>query len=414
MIHFFRAIAALLVVADLSLADNWPGWRGPDGMGHSAENNAPLKWSAKENVLWRVDLPEAGNATPAVWRDRVFVPQAREKGKYRGLMCLARGGGKLLWKNEIVYDDKETTHADNYYCSASPVTDGERVIVSYGSAGMFCYDFAGKELWKKDTGKMEHIWGNASSPILYKDLAILWIGPGARQILLAVNKNTGETVWEHNEPGGKYGQNSSEWLGSWSTPIVVKVEDHEELILSVPDNLKAFDPKTGKELWSCDGFGKLAYTSPVYADGIAVAMSGYGGPALAVRAGGKGNVTKTHRLWHHPPGNPQRIGSAVIVGEHVYILNEQGIGQCFELKTGKDLWNKERVGGPSWSAMVAVAGKLYVTNRTGETFILAANPKYERIGKNSLGEPMLASLAISDGELFIRTHKALWCIGASK
>src|SRR5262249_25069116 len=159
---------------------------------------------------------------------------------------------------------------------------------------------------------------NASSPILYRDFAILWCGPGERQFLLAVNKATGQTVWEHQEPGGNFGKDSKDWLGSWATPIIVKIEDHDELILGVPGKVKGFDPKTGKELWFCSGLGNLVYTSAVCSgSGIVVAMGGYGGPALAVRAGGKGDVTTTHRLWHQPQKHPQRIGSPVIVGEHV-------------------------------------------------------------------------------------------------
>src|SRR5262249_14302266 len=163
----------------------------------------------------------------------------------------------------------------------------------------------------------------------------------------------------------------------WSTPLIARIGDHDELILNVPHKVKAFDPKTGKELWSCSGLGPLAYTSSVCSpDGIVVAMSGFHGPALAVKAGGKGDVTKTHRLWPHAKQNPQRIGSPVIVGDHVYILDEQGMGRCLELKTGKDVW-KERVGGVSWSSMVVAGDRLYVTNHDGETHILAASPKFQ-------------------------------------
>src|SRR5207247_1152895 len=185
----------------------------------------------------------------------------------------------------------------------SPGTAGKRVIASLGSAGVVCYDFAGKELWRKDLGKLLHIWGNASSPILYKDLVILWCGPGERQFLIALDKATGAQVWKYDEPGGKFGKEPADWLGSWSTPLVIRAGDHDELILPVPHQVKAFDPATGKVLWWCDGLGPLVYTSPVYsADGIAVVMSGFHGPALAVRVGGQGDVTTTHRLWQHGKG----------------------------------------------------------------------------------------------------------------
>src|SRR5207248_744430 len=153
-------------------------------------------------------------------------------------------------------------------------------------------------------------------------------------------------------------------------------------------------------------------TSPVWADGIIVQMSGFHGPALAVRAGGRGDVTATHRLWHHTTKNPQRIGSAVIVGSHAYILNENGVAQCFEIETGKELWGNRRLDGQSWSAMVASAdGRLYVNTTAGDTYVLAASPEFKELARNSLGERTMSSVAVSDGELFIRTYRHLWCIG---
>jgi outer membrane protein assembly factor BamB len=426
MARFLGLLGACLCCAAPAFADNWPAWRGPNGDGHSAEKSAPLTWSKTENVRWKVPLPADGNSTPIVWGDRIFLTQATDKvdwppkppsggpasAQRRWLMCFSRSDGKLLWQKETVYKEKESTHSTNPFCSASPVTDGERVIVSHGSAGLVCYDFEGKELWRKDVGKLEHIWGNASSPIIYHDLAIQWCGPGDRQFLLAVNKKTGEKVWEHSIPGGDYGMaGGDKWLGSWSTPIIVKVGNHDEMILGVPQHLKGFDPRTGAELWTCAGLGNLVYTSAVCsADGIVLAMSGFSGPAMAVRAGGHGVVTQTHRLWRHEQRNPQRIGSPVIVGSHAYILNETGLAQCLELTTGKDLWNKERVSSSAWASITGVGDRLYVSNRAGDTFVFAASPEFKQLAKNSIDEPVYASIAVSDGELFIRSYKHLWCI----
>ncbi len=430
MKRLVSAAALTLALLTTAQAGNWPNWRGPDNQGHSTEANLPLKWSDKENVRWKIALPDQGNSTPLVWGDRIFLTQASEKKDWppkppsggpasahkRSLWCLNRADGKILWQKDVTYRELESTHNTNPFCSASPVTDGERVIVSHGSAGLFCYDFAGKELWKRDLGKFEHIWGNASSPILYGDLCILWCGPGERQFLLALNKKTGQTVWEAPIPGGKYGQKGEGWLGSWCTPIILRVDDHDELIVGVPEKLKGFDPKTGKEIWSCDGLGKLVYTSPVAANGVIVMMSGFHGPALAVRTGGKGDVTKTHVLWHHKTRNPQRIGSPVIVGDHVYILNDSGEPTCYELKTGKEVWQvKERPAGGAWGSMVHAAGRLYVTTNSGETLVFAASPKYELLARNRLdADTVRASIVPSDGELFIRGYKHLWCIGTRK
>jgi outer membrane protein assembly factor BamB len=395
-------------------AENWPGWRGPRGNGHSAEKQVPLRWSPTENVRWKVALPAPGNSSPIVWGDRVFITQANKSGDTRSLLCFERTEGKKLWQADVTFEGKEDTHQTNPYCSATPVTDGERIVVSHGSAGMHCYDFAGKERWHKDLGKLQHIWGNASSPILYDNLAILWCGPGERQFLLAVDKKTGKEVWRHDEPGGSSGKNKP-WIGSWSTPIVVKVQGREELILSVPEKVKGFDPKTGKELWSCSGLGKLVYTSPACSeDGIVISLAGYGGPGLAVRAGGNGDVTATHRLWHHAKRNPQRIGSPLIIGSRAYLINEPGQGSCFDLPTGKDLWKQQRTTSRTWGSLVYAAGRLYVTNVGGETIVLEPGPTPKILARNRLGETVRASLAVSEGEFFLRSYNHLWCISDKK
>jgi outer membrane protein assembly factor BamB len=186
--------------------------------------------------------------------------------------------------------------------------------------------------------------------------------------------------------------------------------------MTVPEKVKGLDPRTGEELWSCAGLSKLVYTSPLYADGIVVAMSGFHGPALAVKLGGKGDITKD-RLWHHTKSIPQRIGSGVVVGEHVYVVEENGTPHCFELKTGKELWGPQvgqRPGANCWSSVVAAGDRLYVVDQHGDTHVFAARPKYELLATNGLGEHTNASIAISDGQLFIRTDKHLWCIAAGK
>jgi outer membrane protein assembly factor BamB len=412
---FGCALVLLLASLGVSLADHWPGFRGLHGDGQTAEKKVPLSWSATENVRWKIELPAAGNSSPIVWGDRIFLTQPLDKdGHKRALLCLDRKNGKRIWQRDVEYEDKDPTFAPFYYAQATPVTDGQRVIVSYGSAGLYCYDFKGNEKWRYDLGKLTHIWNNASSPVLYDNLVILWCGPGERNFLVAVDKTTGQKVWQHNEPDGK----RDEYAGSWSTPVVAKVNGQDELIVLVSKKVKGFDPKTGTERWSCSGLGPLVYTSPaVSADGIVVAFAGYGGAALAVRAGGKGDVTETHRLWVHNKGNPQRIGSPVIIGEHCYLVSESGQAHCFELKTGKNLWEDAKLDQQTWSSLIATAdGKLLVSSFTGDTFVLEASPKFNQIAKNTFGsmERVNASVTISDGELFIRSSRHLWCIAEKK
>lgn len=409
------------LVSPAALADKWPQWRGPEGTGVSADRNLPLHWSTNENVRWRTALPDRGNSTPVVWSNRVFITQALEKENRRTVMCFNRADGQLLWQTGVTWAGKEASHETNPLCSASPATDGARVIASFASAGLYCYDFSGRELWHRDLGRQAHIWGNGASPVVHGDLCFLNFGPGERTFLIAVNKATGQTVWQANEPGGNSGEEKPgekpNWVGSWSTPIIARVNGREELIMSWPGRVAAYDPKTGKELWTCGGLNPLVYTSPLYADGIVVAMGGFMGTALAVTAGGAGDITGTHRLWLHPK-TKQRIGSGVVHDGHIYILNDPGVAECYELKTGKLIWEERLAGkGPdnsSWSSPVLTGDHLYVINHSGDTFVLRASPKFELLATNSLDEPDNASLAVSDGDIFIRTQRALWCIAETR
>jgi outer membrane protein assembly factor BamB len=388
-------------------AENWPQWRGPTGQGFCSEKNLPLTWSATENVKWKIGLDLQGNSTPIVWNDKIFLTQATKEGTVRSLLCLARADGALLWQRDVPYDKKERNWNPNWYANASPTTDGEMVVVSFGSAGLYCYNFAGELLWKRtDLGTWEHAFGNASSPVLYGDLVVQWCGPNekGRNFLLAIKKQNGETVWEYDEKNG-----------SWGTPIVVNHGGRDQLLLSTVPHLKSFDPKTGDVLWWCEGLTKYAYTSPLCSpdQNVAVAMSGYSGAAFAVKVGGSGDIT-ADRLWHHP-NNIQRVGSGMIVGDHVYIVEENGVPHCYNLQSGEEVWqiDKRPSGGTTWGSMVHAEGRLYVLMRNGKTLVFAAKPQYELLATNDIGRAETnSSLAISNGDIFLRTFTHLWCVSA--
>jgi outer membrane protein assembly factor BamB len=208
--------ASIVVTSFLSVsarAANWPAWRGFDGLGHTPEKSLPIRWSATENVKWKVPLSDRGNSTPVIWGHQVFVTQAIEKDHLRSLMCFSRADGRLLWQKSVTYTAKEESHKDNPPCSASPVVDGERVIVSHASAGIFCYDFNGKELWKRDLGKQEFEWGSGSSPVLHGDVCILYFGPGKGAHLIALDKKTGRTIWKYDEPEVDVGKRTDGFRG---------------------------------------------------------------------------------------------------------------------------------------------------------------------------------------------------------
>jgi outer membrane protein assembly factor BamB len=418
------AVLSAACLATAVQAAHWPAWRGADGNGVTQEKNLPVSWSATNNVRWKIDLPERGNSTPIVWGNRIFLTQPA--GKLRTLLCLNRADGKQLWQRGLAWEEAEETHETNPYCSASPATDGQRVVAWFGSAGVACYDFEGKELWKRDFGKQVHEWGYGSSPVLHGDLCFLYHGPGPGARLLALDKKSGKTVWEFTEPAAKtegrpdgFRGRGPGVVGSWSTPLLIRAGAREELVMSFPTLLAAFDPKSGKQLWHCDGLNPLVYTSPVHGEGVVVAMGGFFGSSLAVKLGGNGNVTESSRLWHEPRAKKNRCGSAVVKDGHVYLMNMEGFAECLDLKTGVEVWQErlpaKGAKGNSWSSMVLAGDLIYILNQSSDCIVLRGSPKFEVVGVNPLDGAMNnASVAVSDGELLIRTHSHLWCIGGKK
>jgi outer membrane protein assembly factor BamB len=417
---FASAVLVSTTVALLTattLAGDWPRWRGPDGNGVTAETDLPQTWSATQNVTWKAPLPGPGNSSPVVLGDRVFVTCASEKGAVRSAICFGRADGKVRWRKDVSFKGEEPTHDTYPFDASTPTTDGQALYVWHGSAGFFAYDLDGNELWHRDLGPFIFIWGNASSPVLLGDRVILSAGPGPRSALLAMDKKTGKTIWQTELPDARP-RKEDEWAGSWTTPVIRKTGDGKpELVLSLPDYVAGFDPETGKEIWRCRGLSRLCYADPLVGDGYIIAMCGYGGPAIGMREpkpGETGDLTDSHRLWVVPP-NQQRIGSGQIVGGLVYMLNEPGVMQCIDPKTGKDLW-KKRLTGTTWGSLIRSGELFYVTNSAGETIVFRATPKdLEVLHENPLGgEQTHATLSPSDGQVFVRTWKNLYCIGKRK
>jgi outer membrane protein assembly factor BamB len=458
--------AAVLVAGWLvgtAHAGNWPTWRGPQGTGVVAagdEPNLPLTWGEKENVRWRTPLPDRGNSTPVVWGDRVFVTQATEKDDRRTVMCFARADGCLLWQAGVAYADGEPTNGQNPYCAASPATDGKRVIAYFGSAGLVCYDLDGKELWRRDVGKVDSWQGSGSSPVLHGDLCILNAGPGTDAALIAMNKETGAVVWKVVPPatpakpataeqpkpaeprkagaakpraaGGGFDdamraadpRGAGGYLGSWSTPVVIRPGDRDELIVVHALQVTAYDPATGKELWTCKGLPEQAFASPAIGDGMLVAtghrVTGGGTRVTAVKLspGMTGDVTETHRLWQADLPK-DCVGSGVIAAGHVFLPTQFGSVACYDLRTGKRAWDKRLEGSGAkngtWSSLVLAGDRLLIPNHSGQVFVLRASPKFEVLATNvAAEETTCASLAASDGQVFLRTYDALWCFGIGK
>jgi outer membrane protein assembly factor BamB len=407
-----------------TLAGNWPSWRGPNQNNLSPETNFPTRWSRTENVKWRTELTEAGNSSPIVWGDSVFVTQAVDDGKRRTLMAFDRKTGKQRWQQGVAYDEADPRHKTNPHCAASPVTDGERVIASFASAGIVAYDFSGKQLWKADLGKQRHDWGQGSSPVIHGDSVIVYHGPGEFSALHALDKRTGAKKWtvplKEQHPAERFdgfaGKNDGA-LGTFSTPLIVSANGRDEIILPVANKVRAFAPADGRELWSADGINPLAYASTTYGDGTLVTFGGFFGGVVFLKPGGEGDVT-AKRLFHEQRMKKHTIGSPLIKDGHIYVCVTDGFLQCYELATGKMVFEERlpATGGSSatWGSPVLVGDRLYVVNQSGDTLLLRAAPKYELLASNPLGELSNATPAFSDGQVFIRTHAALYCVAEGK
>src|SRR5688572_1122298 len=336
----------LLTCAGVLSADDWPAFRGPAGDGKSSEKSAPTAWAPDKNVKWKVALAQPGNGSPIVAAGKVFITaQEDPKGLKRSLYCFDRKDGKQLWVKTVEFGKETRTHETNTHSPSTPASDGKKVVVWHGSAGLHCYDLDGKELWKRDLGERDHMWGEGTSPVIRDGRIFLNSGPDKKRVFLGAYKlDTGETIWEKEEPfKGTGDKNEDEqFMGSWATPLVVKADGKDQVVCAMPTRLVAYAPEDGKLLWWCDGIrfnnGDLSYSSPVVAGDIVVSIGGYGGPGIGVKLGGSGDVTATNRVWRKA-SNPQSIGSGIAVGDHLYIpWDGTGAIDCIDPKTGKQVW----------------------------------------------------------------------------
>ncbi len=399
-------------------ATDWPAFRGPQGDGTTDAKNVPVTWSATEHVKWKTPLAQPANGSPIVVGDRVFVTTAEDaEGKQRSLIALNLADGKEQWKRTVTVDKKLPTHGTNPYAGTTPVSDGKHVVVWHATGGLHCYTVDGQPVWQRDFGEFRHIWGYGSSPILHNGRVILHSGPGVKVFIAALKLTDGETVWQHDEPVDGDGSNTADkrYFGSWSTPVIATVDGREQMFVALPTRLVAMDPETGKLLWWCEGLrhggGDLAYSSALVTPFAVFQTAGFSGPAFAVKLGGEGNVTETHRLWRLEK-QPQSIGTGVVVDGLVYRPNAgPGTIDCVDPLTGKTVWRDRASGGSHWASIVLAEGRAYATDQGGTTVVFKPNKeRYEELAKNSLGESTNATPAVIDGQLIFRTNKHVICV----
>jgi len=387
-------------------AGYWTRWRGPSGQGWASGNVYPDVWSDTENVLWKQEIPGRGNSSPIVWDDRIFLTTAHGGGKRRSILCYRRSDGKLLWEAFAPEVKPERAHPKNGHASSTPTTDGQHVYAYFGNHGVLAVDFDGKAVWHRSLGSFNAFHGTACSPLLYRDRLILVQdqrgSPGS--FIFALDRQTGRELWR-TPRAAKVG---------WNSPIAIRVGERDEIVFSGQKQVQAYDPATGKELWSVRGNTTEVIPTPVVGHNLIFCSSGRTGPTLAIRGGGSGDVTDTHIVWQIPKGSPF-VPSPVLDGDYLYTVNDMAaIATCFEARSGNLIWQGRlgRARREGFSASpVAVAGRIFFTNDDGETFVLKAGREFRLLHVNRLNEQVWASPALVDGRWYFRGAKHLIAIG---
>jgi len=414
------AVVAAVLLAAGSRAADWPQFRGAAGDGNAVGSGYATTWGADDNVKWKAALPQGGNGSPIVSAGHVFVACAEDdEGKGRSLYCFDRKTGQQLWVKTVSLAKEMPTHATNPYCGSTPAADGKRVVVWHASAGLHCYDFAGKLIWQRDLGEFRHEWGYGSSPVIHDGQVLLNSGPGKRAFLASISLETGKSNWETDEPQDGDGEKNADGktMGSWSTPVVAQVDGKDVAVCAMATRVVGYDLKSGKILWSCGDLSGSRYVvvsaSPMIADSVCIAMADLRGPSLAFKMGGLGDITEANQLWLNER-NPGVVGTGIVVGKHVYRPNSSpGTLECLDIATGKRAWNKRSASGNYWGSIVQAGGLLYATNQKGTTVVFEPDAKsLKEVSRNSLDETTNSTPAFSDGEIFVRTFENLYCIGA--
>ena len=423
----FRGVCLtfLVLVSTAALrAENWPQWRGPSLNGLSAERNLPVRWSTTENVAWKLPLPAWSGSTPIVWGDRIFLNVADDlkvrDGNNLHLWCVDRTKGTVLWKRPLGSGNHQERKQN--MSTPSPVTDGTLVWVMTGTGILKAFDFSGTEKWRrdiqKDYGRFGLNWGYGSSPLLYHDALYVQVLHGMKtddpSYLLRIDTATGKTVWRVERPTNARVESPD----SYTTPAALQYAGNTEIVLTGGDVVTGHDPATGKELWRADGLNPTndanyrIVASPVTFDDLIIAPTRER-PMLVLKAGGRGDVTKSHLLWTFDNGPD--VPTPVTDGTHVYVINDRGIMFCLEARTGREIYGRQRLRPGTYSGSPVLAdGRIYITNEDGVTSVVKAGPQFQLLSENEFDDYTLSSPAVSNGRIYFRTTKFLWAIGSQK
>lgn len=446
MIRLTITLSILLLIPSTFLGqskDNWPSFRGLHASGIAEHQNLPDRWDTEKhtNIKWKTRIPGLAHSSPVVWGDRVFVTTAvssRGKDSFRkGLygdgdasddrspqqwkvFALDRVSGKILWER-TAYEGvpREKRHIKATYANSTPATDGRYVVAFFGSQGLYGYDLKGKLIWKKDLGVLnagaydapDYEWGTASSPIIYKNLVIVQCDTQGEDFLVAADIKTGKTVWK----------TTRDEIPSWGTPTIYPGASRVELVTNASNFIRGYDPMTGKELWRLGGSSKITAPTPIFSDGLIVVASGRRpeAPIFVIRAGASGDITlpqgesSSQQIAWSKQARGSYMPTPLIYGNYLYVLANQGVLDCYDLKTGAEVY-RQRIPhqGSGFSASpVAADGKLYLSSEDGDVFVVKAGPEFELMATNHMGESLMATPAIAARLMFLRTQNHVIAIG---
>jgi outer membrane protein assembly factor BamB len=415
---------------------NWPSFRGPAASGIAEKQNLPDRWDGSgQNILWRTPIPGLAHSSPIVWGDRIFLTTAvssRPNATFRPglygdgdasddrtsqrwmIYAIDKRSGKILWErvaHQGVPVDKR--HIKSTYASSTPATDGKVVVAWFGSQGVYAYDVNGRFLWKVDLGRLDvgaydlpsYEWGPASSPIFWNGLVILQCDTQGDSFILALNAETGKVVWRTNR----------DELPSWGTPNVVTTPAGPELVTNGSNFIRGYDPRTGKELWRLGSSSKITAPTPIADNNLIVVASGRAPerPIFAIRPGARGDITGSKAIAWSYMGRGPYMPTPLIYRGLLYVLNNNGIFDAYNLKTGEEVYRQRLpyIGSGFSASPVAADGKIYLTSEDGEIVVIAAGPEFRHIATNSMHELLMATPALSDGVMYVRSQSSLFAIG---
>jgi len=398
-----------LVACGTATASDWPRFHGPNGTGTSTDKDVPLTWTDKENVLWKIPLPGAGNSSPIVSRGRLFLQTSSDNGNERQLLCLDAASGKILWTQKIS-GKKAKINQLNSLASSTCCADGERVYCVFWDGDetvLYAYTFEGKELWKHPMGSFTSQHGPGGSPVVYDGKVVYINDQDGSSEVLCLDARTGREFWKKPRRA---------FRACYSAPFIAPNQDGQtELMVVTTAGITSFDLKDGSEnwdfIWKFDRKPLRTVGSPILTQGLMLAISGDGDGSrhmIAVRAGGKGDVSKTNLVWQHKRETPY-VPSLLAQGEYVYGVTDKGFAACYVARTGRQVW-RERICGDVLASPVLIDGKVYAVDVKGKACVFEAAPKFKLLGESSLGEVVSASPAVADNRLYIRGDQHLFCI----